>query len=98
MAAALLPPTMPELTSKNSLNYEQLSRAVGCTHIVELLGIFTGGLVYDKLRGHSDLVLGLMVLTAAVCTVCIPLVTNLAVIGLCFALFDMASGIINVSK
>jgi fucose permease len=94
LGSAALGPTLPDLAARTGSQLGQISFLFTTHSLGYMIGSFQGGRIYDRLSGHQVMVLGLLLITAALfATPLIPLLWLLTVV---IGLLGLAQGLVDV--
>lgn len=93
-ATAVLGPTLQGLAQNTASTLAQISSLFLLTSFGYLLGSFASGRIYDRVRGHPVLSLGLLIAAALIAVV--PLVRSLLYLQVLFFIIGIAQGSIDV--
>lgn len=95
MTAEIVGPTIPDLTERLCVNYEEISRALVGKSIGVGIGSIVGGFCNEIFYNHVDLFMSLSLYLMAIACACLPLVDELWFVFAMLVLNGFGDGIIN---
>ena len=85
----IIGPVLPDLKDMFNSNYEELGRANAMVSIGHISGAFIGGIVHERWRKHTDMIMAISVLVLGILTAAVPWVPSVVV----YVIINIVSGI-----
>lgn len=94
LGSAALGPTLPDLAARTGSQFAEISFLFTTHSLGYMIGSFQGGRIYDRLSGHQVMVMGLLLIAAAL--VVTPLIPQLWLLTAVIGLLGLAQGLVDV--